>query len=138
MPEYLYKRKAGEAPRTCGWTECPNCDQGFRAFQKLADEPLHNCPTCEAPVYRAIQAAQVRIREYSEYREDLARHPGDPQANVSSKIGLAKLVQQRQREGWGDPKSVDESDRMGQNAPKLVSRVEAREMARKAVHEAGL
>ena len=35
-----------------------------------------------------------------EYREDLARFPSDPQANVTGPLALRRLVEQRKREGW--------------------------------------
>lgn len=40
------------------------------------------------------------LRVTHEYRADLARFPGDPQAKVDGPRALAKLIDQRKREGW--------------------------------------
>lgn len=34
--------------------ECLKCDAKFEAFQKMSDEPLKKCPTCEGKVKRLI------------------------------------------------------------------------------------
>jgi len=129
VPTYRYKSRCQH--------DC-DCQAGVAVFQTMAATPLQACPRCGCGVYRAIQVVPVKVKDYEEYRPDLSRFPGDPQANVSSKIGLGKLVQQRQREGWGDPKKVDDVSNLGQNAPSQPDRAEVREGIRKAMQEAGL
>ncbi len=42
----------------------------------------------------------VNRRFETDYREDLSRFPGDPQAYVSGPRELQRLIDQRKREGW--------------------------------------
>jgi hypothetical protein len=39
-------------------------------------------------------------RHEVDYREDLSRFPGDPEAYVSGERDVAKLIDKRKREGW--------------------------------------
>lgn len=39
------------------------------------------------------------MRNYG-YEPQLARFPGDPEANVNGRASLQKLADQRKREGW--------------------------------------
>lgn len=131
MPSYTYRSKG---------PSCGNCEDGFRVWQRMSDTALSCCPACGIDVYRAItQAPQVKIHDYQEYREDLSRRPNDPEAFVTSKRGLKKLIEKRQRQGWGDPVPLDEFGRMGKSKPVgQLTRQEAEETVRKAFHEAGV
>lgn len=52
MPTYRYKPISAEP------TDCPLCgDEGFETMQSLSAAPLTACPTCAAPVRRAIGPA---------------------------------------------------------------------------------
>lgn len=56
---------------------------------------------------RRLQGRVKISRKFmSEYREDLARFPGDPQAYVDGPKSLQKLWDQRQREGWTEDKDL--------------------------------
>lgn len=42
----------------------------------------------------------MKDENWCEYREDLARFPGDPQAYCNGPRAKQKLIDQRKREGW--------------------------------------
>ena len=80
----------------------------------------------------AIRIAQS-LKEGVDYREDLARYPGDPQAYVSGPVTLRRLVDQRKREGWVEGPPLDEIDRGG-DAPD--SGVDSMAIVKQAYQEA--
>lgn len=132
MPNYSYVTEDGEE---C----CPTCAEGFRARHRM-DQVLRHCPSCGSKVRRSIKARnlQIMVKEkhrpgYADYREDLARFPGDPQAFVTTPQAVERLKSQRQREGWllrdedwGDmydtmPKgSLDEGPDLGVDGRELI------------------
>ena len=50
----------------------------------------------------------MKDENWSEYREDLARFPGDPQAYCDGPSAKKKLIDQRKREGWVEGPSFSE------------------------------
>lgn len=99
MPVYVYR---SVAPGSSCEIEC---GVGFSIRQNLSDKPLESCPVCEVKVRRAIQPTAHLIRhsmkgDCRDYRDDLARFAGDPQAYVDGPRSLQKLIDQRKREGW--------------------------------------
>jgi putative FmdB family regulatory protein len=34
--------------------ECEGCGDRFSTFQRMADDPLEECPACQGPVHRII------------------------------------------------------------------------------------
>lgn len=94
MPNYVYRSKD------------PDCS-GFEATEKLSDPAQTTCPNCEAVVYRAItlNSAGFKLRhgmkgDMRDYRDDLARFVGDPEAHVDGPRALKKLIDKRKRQGW--------------------------------------
>lgn len=95
MPTYTYKA-LGKG--------CTECAQPFSATH-LMQEDLNACGACGGAVRRVISRVQVRIRHtqkanFEDYRPELARFPGDPEAKVTSDYQLNKLIEKRQRQGW--------------------------------------
>lgn len=92
MPNYEFK--------------CGACETRWTELLRLGGPWPKTCWKCEAPDPQRVitTAAQVRIRhtmkgDMSDYREDLARFPGDPQAFVDGPRALKRLIDQRKREG---------------------------------------
>jgi predicted nucleic acid-binding Zn ribbon protein len=97
VPTYVYKTEDTEEG-------CHACAEGFRV-RHLFNQVLRACTSCGSRVRKVIGRTQVMIKEqhragFEDYREDMARFPGDPQARVSSPEAIKRLSEQRQREGW--------------------------------------
>ncbi|MFQ5351447.1 MAG: hypothetical protein ACE5D3_00040 [Candidatus Binatia bacterium] len=99
MPTYVYRTREAR--------NCACADFGYRVEQSMADEPLTKCPACGGAVYRAIQRPKLNLRKLKrdvhgshDYREDLARFRGDPEAYVDGERALRRLKDKRKREGW--------------------------------------
>ncbi len=58
MPTYQYQAK--NAPKGC-----PTCKNGFEELQRMKDQALTKCPSCQAPVQRVISAANVNTKVQS-------------------------------------------------------------------------
>lgn len=97
MPNYTYT-SAGDG--------CDSCEIPFSRFEAFNSERLRFCPDCGSLVRIVIRnQAQVQIKAkhragFQDYREDLARFPGDKQAFVNSPEQTDRLVEKRKREGW--------------------------------------
>jgi hypothetical protein len=70
---------------------------------------------------------------WSEYRSDLARFPGDPQAYVSGPRAKQKLIDQRKREGWIEGPSYSE---VGSKINSTEKKVDSEAMVREAYRRA--
>lgn len=99
MRTYTYRAASSES----------SCELCFRDFEDLAtcwDGRLRACPGCESPVRIVILGkSQTVIKEkhragFTDYREDLALHPGDKEAFVNSPQQADRLVEKRKRQGW--------------------------------------
>lgn len=82
--------------------------------------------------------AMINIRhgmkgDMHDYRDDLARFPGDPQAHIDGPRALQKLKDQRQREGWRFHNNF--SDTLSE-APDGPAEKTGEEMAREAYRRA--
>ena len=97
MPNYTY-HSVGDG--------CESCETPFFQFEAMGSERLRTCPDCGALVRVVIlNQAQTVIKAkhrsgFTDYREDLARHPGDKEAFVSSPQQTDLLVEKRKRQGW--------------------------------------
>lgn len=85
---------------------CEGCNHEGQVNQAMSEEPTTECPVCFSASYiRRIGRVGMKIghslrNDGRDYREDLARFPGDPQAMVDGPRALQKLKDQRRREGW--------------------------------------
>ena len=68
---------------------------------------------------------------WSEYREDLARFPNDPQAYVSGPRAKKNLIDKRKREGWSEGPSFSD---MAQEQPE--QKINSQEFVREAYERA--
>lgn len=97
MPNYTYVSVA---------EGCDSCAHPFSQLETFSADRLRLCPDCGGMVRIVIRnQAQVTIKAqhragFSDYREDLARYPGDKQAYVNSPEQAGRLIEKRKREGW--------------------------------------
>ena len=66
MPIYVYK--------PVDTSECDHCEHGFEKLQKIADDPLSNCPECLIPVKRVITAANIASTSPSLDESNISKH----------------------------------------------------------------
>jgi len=78
----------------------------FTRFEAFSADRQRVCEACGSLVRIVIEnRAQVTIKAqhragFVDYREDLARFPGDKQAYVNSPEQAGRLVEKRKRAGW--------------------------------------
>lgn len=106
MPLYVYRADVPGSACEAG------CRDGFEVRQNLSDKALEVCPACHAPIRRVIQAVATQMRHsmkgtMNDYRDDLARFAGDPEAYVDGPRSLQKLIDKRQRQGWQISRKFD-------------------------------
>jgi putative FmdB family regulatory protein len=56
---------------------CKTCGNRFEAWQKITDEPLHECPKCHAEVHRVLFPAGVVFKGSGFYSTDNRGHTSD-------------------------------------------------------------
>jgi len=97
MPLYKYKS-------SMPGLSCMKCEKGLVKMQTMSDDALTHCPDCGGPIQRIIQSCGIKIphsmKVRVDYRDDLARYPGDPTAWVDGPRALSKLMDDRKRMGW--------------------------------------
>ena len=84
MPTYQYR--------------CAACQNRFDAFQRFADDPLTECPSCAGPVRRVIQPVGVVFKGSGWYINDSRKksdsdsssEPGAKKADKPDKADAAK------------------------------------------------
>lgn len=86
---------------------CDNCGREELVQQAMKDIPITYCPECRTNTFlRRIERAPMQRMGQSvrndgfDYREDLAKFPGDPTAYVDGPRQLKRLMDSRKREGW--------------------------------------
>jgi putative FmdB family regulatory protein len=42
--------------------ECKQCNKIFEVQQKISDEPMHNCPECQAPVKKLLSLSSFQLK----------------------------------------------------------------------------
>jgi putative FmdB family regulatory protein len=63
------------------------CDQGhtFEVMQRMTDDPLTSCSTCEAPVQRVFHPVAVHFKGSGFYNTDYGRKKGAASSETASK-----------------------------------------------------
>ena len=56
--------------------ECKTCDRVFEVQQKMADQPLTNCPECQAPVKKLVSMSSFQLRGGGWYADGYATTSG--------------------------------------------------------------
>ena len=82
------------------------CDRGhtFEVMQRMTDDPLTSCSTCEAPVQRVFHPVAVHFKGSGFYNTDYGRKKG----GASSEAG-AKSETGAKSEGGAKSESKDSS-----------------------------
>ena len=90
------------------------CEQGhtFEVMQRMTDDPLTSCSTCEAPVQRVFHPVAVHFKGSGFYNTDYGKSKGGPASDSTAKAesgsgdsGSAKEPKgAKDGKGSGDPK----------------------------------
>lgn len=90
---------------------CGSCSEGFVFAEfEIPNGKRYKRVRCECNPEPEVQRSSRTSPRFNmksinrrcdiDYREDLSRFPGDPEAYVSSPKELQKLIDKRKREGW--------------------------------------
>lgn len=52
--------------------ECKECDKVFEVQQKMADDPLSECPECQAPVTKLMSMSSFQLKGGGWYADGYA------------------------------------------------------------------
>lgn len=52
--------------------ECNECEKVFEVQQKMADKPLSQCPTCQAPVKKLMSMSSFQLKGSGWYADGYA------------------------------------------------------------------
>ncbi len=68
------------------------CDQGhtFEVMQRMTDDPLTSCSTCEAPVQRVFHPVAVHFKGSGFYNTDYGKKKAAAAAETKSESGSAE------------------------------------------------
>ncbi len=67
--------------------ECTRCGHTFEAFQKITDNPLVECPKCQAKVKRLISSgAGIIFKGSGFYATDYRKKKVEPSPNTCPKM----------------------------------------------------
>lgn len=92
------------------------------------------CAKCGKRKCRKAKIRFTQRHDYKDYREDLARFPGDPEAYVDSPTAVNKLIDKRKRDGWVMGR-LDEATVPGDKNEDPIDGLDAREQVEQAFHE---
>ena len=60
--------------------ECKECNKVFEIQQKMADQPLSNCPECQAPVKKLVSMSSFQLRGGGWYADGYSTSSGAAKA----------------------------------------------------------
>jgi putative FmdB family regulatory protein len=65
------------------------CERGhtFEVMQRMTDDPLTSCSTCEAPVQRVFHPVAVHFKGSGFYNTDYGKKKGGGSSSTSSETG---------------------------------------------------
>ena len=86
--------------------ECLKCGKSFEAFQKITDEPLKKCPTCEGKVRKLISTGCGLIFKGNGFYVTDYKRKNSPS---SQKKGKEECPQQKSQESQNKPSSESKS-----------------------------
>ncbi len=85
---------------------CKKCDHTLDALQKIADDPLVECPVCDEPqLKRLLSAPRFRLKGKGWYETDFKK---DNQRNLAGEKDSSK----------SDKKTADKTDKTDKKADK--------------------
>ena len=92
------------------------CEQGhtFEVLQRMSDDPVKNCSTCEAPVQRVLNPVAVHFEGSGFYTTDYARKKassdGSGSSDSTSKKSESKPKESSSSSGSGSSSGGSSSD----------------------------
>lgn len=60
--------------------QCTRCGEVFEVFQKITDEPLAQCKSCQGKVEKLISQSSFQLKGSGWYLTDYARKSGSPES----------------------------------------------------------
>jgi putative FmdB family regulatory protein len=83
------------------------CERGhtFEVMQRMTDDPLTSCSTCEAPVQRVFHPVAVHFKGSGFYNTDYGKKKGGGSSSSSSETGS--------KDSKGDSKDSSKSSSSG-------------------------
>ena len=88
------------------------CEQGhtFEVMQRMSDDPVQVCETCEAPVARVFHPIAVHFKGSGFYNTDYGTRKRARENSSSSESSKSESSQERQLEELLDSSSSSSSD----------------------------
>lgn len=92
---------------------CDTCGHDFEAVQRFADDPLTECPACEAPIRRVIQPVGVVFKGSGWYITDSRPKDtaGDGAAKSAPASAKTTAESKSKADGAEKPASASTSDK---------------------------
>jgi putative FmdB family regulatory protein len=86
------------------------CDRGhtFEVMQRMTDDPLTNCATCEAPVQRVFHPVAVHFKGSGFYNTDYGKKKGGASSS-SSESGSGSKSESKDSSSTSSSSSKDSS-----------------------------
>ena len=98
---------------------CKNCEHTLDALQKMADDPLVDCPECGEPTLkRQLSAPRFRLKGKGWYETDFKK---DNQRNIAGEKDASKADKKT------DDKKDKKSDKKSDVKPKSESPVKSKD-----------
>jgi putative FmdB family regulatory protein len=87
------------------------CDRGhtFEVMQRMTDDPLTSCSTCEAPVQRVFHPVAVHFKGSGFYNTDYGKKKGSPSSSETSSKDTAKSESKDSKPSSGSSSSSSSS-----------------------------
>ncbi len=96
---------------------CKNCEHRLDALQKMADEPLLECPVCGEPqLKRQLSAPRFRLKGKGWYETDFKK---DNQRNLAGDQDAAKS--DKKADDKADKKTDKKTDKKADKKPEAKS-----------------
>ena len=85
------------------------CDNGhrFEVMQRMTDDPLTSCSTCEAPVQRIFHPVAVHFKGSGFYTTDYGKKKAAASTDSSSKAESSDSKDSKKKDSKSDSKKSD-------------------------------
>lgn len=96
---------------------CTNCGHSLDALQKIADDPLTDCPECETPgLKRQLSAPRFRLKGQGWYETDFKK---DNQRNIAGETVPSKDADKAdgKKDAAADTKKAADTPKAADTAP---------------------
>ncbi len=83
---------------------CCNCGKHFEYMQKITDDPLTTCPSCQGRVKKLVSNCSFQLKGTGWYVTDYARKPDNSRGKLSERKESKKESTSGNGKGKGDVK----------------------------------